>query len=257
MSHSSAFGQGAHKVLVLPGLFGSHSAYESMFDTADFERYQYVVMHYRGFGAAKNEPGLFTWREVVVDAVRLLDHLGWKSAHLVGHSAGALAAQMLSVASPARVSSIVSLAGLSARGQSRDPERLRLIFEAATDAAKRAAFIDAGTGKRYAPGFSRYVARLSEGQISPEALREYAADAMSTDIRAQVEGSEVPYLAVVGRSDPSNNETIARETTLRLYRRASIQVVDAGHYPMLECPALTMSLIENFHDGVHASASAS
>jgi len=256
MSSSSAFGHGANKVLVLPGLLGSSTAYDSMFHNADLERYQYVLMHYRGLSAARNEAGLFTLREVVMDAVRLLDHLGWKSTHVVGHSVGALAAQMLALATPSRVSSIVSLAGLSARGLRRDPERLRLLSEAATDAAKRAAYIDAGTGKRYTPGFSRYVARLSEGQTSPEALRKYADDAMSTDIQAQADGSQVPYLAIVGRLDPSNDEIVARETTLRLYRRASIHVIDAGHYPMLECPALTMSLIENFHNGVNSSAGA-
>jgi len=63
------------------------------------------------------------------------------------------------------------------------------------------------------------------------ALRSYAQDAAATNLQTQVEGSQIPFLAVVGKHDPSNTETIARETTLRLYPRTQIEVIDAGHYP--------------------------
>ena len=64
-----------------------------------------------------------------------------------------------------------------------------------------------------------------------------------------MEGSEVPFLAVVGRHDPGNTEA-ATATTRRLYAHATVEVIDAGHYPMIECPALTMAVVERFHDRI-------
>ena len=88
-------GAGTSKVLVLPGLFGANMAFDAMLEYADCERFQYVVVEYRGYGTAKNDLGLYSLREIVTDVVRLLDYLGWVKVHLIGHSAGALAATNL------------------------------------------------------------------------------------------------------------------------------------------------------------------
>ena len=250
MTTFRATGSGDAKVLILPGLFGGGGGFDTMLSYADLDRYQYVEMGYRGFGTSKREPGLFTFREVVTDAVRLLDYLGWTKTHLLGHSVGALAAQMIAVAVPTRVASIVSLAGTTARGTSRNTERLRAMSEAASDAAVRNTIINTGTGKRYTRGFVDGIARLSDGNISPIAFGKYAEDAMVTDIQSQIKGSPMPYLAVVGKHDPVNTEALTIETTLRLYKNATLQVIDTGHFPMIECPALTMSLVEQFQNGV-------
>jgi pimeloyl-ACP methyl ester carboxylesterase len=243
-------GAGTSKVLVLPGLFGANMAFDAMLEYADCERFQYVVVEYRGYGTAKNDLGLYSLREIVTDVVRLLDYLGWVKVHLIGHSAGALAAQMIAVATPARAVSITSLAGVSAGGLRGDSSRIRVLSDAASDLEKRAAVMHGGTGQRYCAGFTKSLSAHSEGKILPLALRSYAQDAAATDIQTQVEGSRIPFLAVVGRHDPGNTESIARETTLRLYPHAQIEVIDSGHYPMNECPALTMSLIERFHTGI-------
>jgi pimeloyl-ACP methyl ester carboxylesterase len=124
-------GTGPRKVMLFPGLLGTRDAFDEMLRWADLTAFQYAVVEYRGYGQARNEPGLKTLREVVIDATRLADYLGWTRFAVAGHSLGALAAQMIAVALPQRVDAIVSIAGMSARGGSRDPERTRLLREAA------------------------------------------------------------------------------------------------------------------------------
>src|SRR5258708_466333 len=158
-----ASGYGNEKVLILPGLLGGSHAFDAMLQFAPLDRYQYVVNEYRGFGAAKAEPGLFTFREVVTDVVRLLDFLGWTKVHLVGHSVGALVAQMIAVAAPLRITSIVSLAGTTAAGVAKSPERLALMTAAASDAAARCGLINAGTGARYSAGVCNRLSGTSAG----------------------------------------------------------------------------------------------
>src|SRR5258705_162111 len=155
-----ASGYGNEKVLILPGLFGGSHAFDAMLQFAPLDRYQYVAIEYRGFGAAKG-----------------------------------------------------------------------------------------GRGAVYSKGFVKWLSQRSEGDCSVTALAKYAEDAMSTNIESQVEGSDVPFLAVVGRHDPSNTEG-GTATTRRLYRHATLEVIDAGHYPMIECPALTMAVVERFHDRI-------
>lgn len=254
MNTFTTFGTGPRKVLVLPGLFGARPL-EPMLAMADGDACQYVVMDYRGYGASRALPGLCHLREVVIDAIRLLDYLGWTHAHVLGHSMGALAAQMLAVAAPRRIRSIVSLAGLGAQGASRDPAHRRLMSEAAHDLAKRAAVIDNGTGKRYGAAQVRLLAEASWNAMKPEAFAAYAADAAATDIQREVDGSAVPFHAIVGAHDPSASEKAARETSLRWYRDSSLTVLaGAGHYPSIETPLQAIAAIESFLSQAESAA---
>jgi pimeloyl-ACP methyl ester carboxylesterase len=252
-------GSGRIKVLALPGLFGGAPAFAPMLEYAELERFQYVLMNYRGYGPALDMPGLFTLREIVVDAMRLLDYLGWRGTHVIGHSMGALAAQMVAVAAPSRIASIVSIAGLSARGAPRDAARTQLLARAATDRNVCASIVEGGTGMRYTPGFAMRVAGLTIGKVSQTALSRYVQDTQdpaTSDIHGQIRASRVPLLALVGKHDPACTEALARETTLSWYANARLEVLEAGHYPMLECPAATVSSIERFQNEVEAALAA-
>ena len=252
-------GSGRIKVLALPGLFGGAATFAPMLECAELERFQYVLMNYRGYGPVRDMPGLFTLREIVVDVMRLLDYFGWRDAHVIGHSMGALAAQMVAVAAPSRVASIVSIAGLSARGAPRDPARTQLFARAATDRNLCTSIVEGGTAGRYTPGFAMRIVDSTVGKVSQAALSHYAQDMQdpaTSDIHGQIEGSRVPFLALIGKHDPVCTEALARETTLSWYTNARLEVLDAGHYPMLECPAATVSSIERFQNDVEAALAA-
>jgi pimeloyl-ACP methyl ester carboxylesterase len=102
MKSFKLIGRGPHKVLLFPGLIGTRDAFDPMLRDADLDAFQYAVAEYRGYGQSRNEAGLLTLREVVIDAVRLVEFLGWTTFTVAGHSLGALAAQMLAVALPHR-----------------------------------------------------------------------------------------------------------------------------------------------------------
>jgi pimeloyl-ACP methyl ester carboxylesterase len=256
MKSFKLIGRGPRKVLLFPGLLGTRDAFDDMLRYADFDAFQYAVVEYRGYGHARNEPGLLTLREVVIDAVRLVEFLGWARLAVAGHSVGALAAQMLAVALPHRVDAIVSIAGLSAKGASADPQRVRFMQELAHSREKREALIDGGTDSRYASGFARTLVASTWDEIDGDALASYALDASRTDIHAQVKTLDTPILALVGEYDPNCSEAAAHETTLQWYRRPTLQVLlGAGHYPMVEAPARTLTALERYVASEHAGAS--
>jgi pimeloyl-ACP methyl ester carboxylesterase len=247
-------GVGKNKILLLPGLLGTQDSFDAMLEYADGETYQYAVMDYRGYGKSKNIPGLYTLREIVTDAVKLIDYLKWKEITLVGHSFGALVAQMLALDIPSRLGGLISLAGMTAKGGSRDPARLQMLRDAAHDAVKREALVSAGTSNQYTPRFASAVVQATWHEISAPAFANYGLDASRTDFSQAVQGSQTPMLAIVGDRDPANTAEIAVATTLQWYAKGSLEVIPGiGHYPMLEAPARTLTAIERFAAGEYGA----
>jgi pimeloyl-ACP methyl ester carboxylesterase len=251
-------GSGPRKVLLFPGLLGTRDAFDDMLHYADTERFQYASVEYRGYGAARNEPGLLTLREIVLDAVRLVEFLGWTEVSLGGHSLGALVAQMVAVAMPRRVKAIVSIAGIGATGGSADSQRQAFMRAAAASAEQRAALVRSGTAARYSAAVERIMVASSFDRIAPAAFASYALDGSRTDISGQVRDIPARVLALVGEHDPNCTEQLARDTTLVLYRDARVQILaGAGHYPQIETPLQTITALEHFVDetvGVDAIA---
>src|SRR5277367_999590 len=141
-------------------------------------------------------PGLYTLREIVTDAVKLIDYLKWTEITVAGHSFGALVAQMLALDIPSRLSGLISLAGMTAKGGSRDPARLQILRDAAHDAVKRETLVSAGTSNQYTPRFASAVVQATWHEISAPAFANYGLDASRTDISQAVQGSQTPMLAI-------------------------------------------------------------
>ncbi|GAA4356358.1 alpha/beta hydrolase [Variovorax defluvii] len=245
MKSFKLIGRGPNKVILFPGLLGTRDAFDEMLAYADLDRFQYAVGEYRGYGESRGEPGLYTLREVVVDAVRLVDYLGWPTFAAAGHSLGGLAAQMLAIALPQRVCAIVLIAGLAASGASRDPGRRQWLQELADSRQRREELVALGAGGLCAPAMARAVVDRSWGRIDGRALVSYAADAAQTDVHEQVRELPAPLLAIVGEKDSNCSAAAARETTLAWYRQATLEVLPGvGHYPPLEAPVATVALLE-------------
>ncbi|WP_028218624.1 alpha/beta fold hydrolase [Paraburkholderia oxyphila] len=251
MKSFKLIGQGPNKVLLFPGLIGTRDAFDAMLRYADLDAFQYAVAEYRGYGWSRNEVGLLTLREVVIDAVRLVEFLEWKKFTAAGHSLGALVAQMLAVALPHRVNSIVSIAGLSAKGTSSDPDGVAFMQSLADSRERREALVRNGMAGRYTDAVAREIVAATWDDIDGRALASYALDASRTDVHGAVQSLDAPVLALVGEHDHNNTEAVARETTMRWYRHATLEIMrGAGHYPMIETPAATVSAIERFVEAV-------
>ena len=247
MKSHKLVGTGPLKVLLFPGLLGTRDSFDDMLKYADTDAFQYAAGEYRGYGQSRAEPGLMTLREIVLDAVRTIEFLGWTELAVAGHSLGALAAQMVAVAMPQRVKTIVSIAGLSARGADADLQRLAFMGEAAVSHEKREALFRKGTADRYSVAAARAVVAKSFDSISPAAFASYARDASTTDISDEVRGLSVAVLALIGEHDPNCTERLANETTLSFFRKAELEVIaGAGHYPMIEAPLQTVAALERF-----------
>ncbi|KAG1713111.1 hypothetical protein DVH05_000837 [Phytophthora capsici] len=65
-----------------------------------------LVMDNRGFGGTDAPFGMYSTRTMAEDILALMDHIGWRSAHIVGGSMGGMVAQELALLDLRRVRSL-------------------------------------------------------------------------------------------------------------------------------------------------------
>lgn len=130
-------GHGTCPVLLIPGLGGDGRFWKGVVGALPpFLRT--IVVDQRGAGRCGRPETAYTIDRIAGDVVAVLDHLGEKRVHVVGHSTGGAVAQTLALDHPERLASLV----ISASWDKAD-ERFRLLFGA------RRAMIEAGRFQDY------------------------------------------------------------------------------------------------------------
>ena len=242
-------GTGEHAVIVLHGWFGDGASFAPLHDALDREAFRYVCMDYRGYGAMRGHAGHFTIDEIARDTLALADALGFARFSLVGHSMGAMASERIALIAPARVRALVAVAPVPACGAPIPAARRTAFDGVAASEEKRRAIIDHSTGGRLSSEWVAWKARYSMRCASEVAFAAYLAAWTTTDFSDAVAGAKAafPVKAIVGEHDPRFHAALARETYLRWYPNAELDVLgNAGHYPMNETPIALATSIEQF-----------
>lgn len=240
-------GDGTHKVFAVHGWFADRSAYETVLPDLDRTAFTYALVDLRGYGAARDAVGSYTTTEAAVDLVELADRLGWGRFSVIGHSMGGAVAQRLLSVAPHRLRRIVGVSPVPASGLPLPGEQGVLFADAAHRPENRRTIIDFTSGsRRPAAWLDRMVDRSLE-RSDAKAFRAWLDSWAGEDFRADVEGSEVPALAVAGELDPALPASLMRETWMSWYPRAElVGLPGAGHYAMDETPLELIRTVEDF-----------
>ena len=186
-------------------LHGYTQRIELMRDLADSlsANHRVIVLDQRGFGesAKLSDPARYG-RAMVDDVIGLLDQLGIRRAHLVGHSMGALIAAVAAVRHPDRVASATLVAG-------------PFFADSAAFAGMSTPFVQAlergegmvAFGKWLFPGIPDSIARVTSDQV----MGINDVSSLVASLRAMgglmvppggKPGSSTAVLIVVGTGDP-------------------------------------------------------
>ncbi|MFG3496500.1 alpha/beta fold hydrolase [Streptomyces sp. NPDC047928] len=240
-------GDGPHKVVAVHGWFADRSAYAPLVPDLDRDSFQYALVDLRGYGEARNASGVYTTAEAAADVVALADRLGWQRFSVLGHSMGGAVAQRVLAVAPQRVRRLVGVSPVPASGLPLPPDQWGLFAGAADRPENRRAVIDVTTGgRRPAAWLDRMVARSLE-RSDPKAFRSWLDSWAGEDFHADVEGSDVPALAVTGALDPALSAGLMRATWMTWYARGElVDLPSAGHYAMDEAPLDLIRAVEDF-----------
>lgn len=171
-------GQGA-AVLLLHGWSRDLDDWQPVADSLA-ARHRVIALDWRGFGRSDKptDPSRYG-REMLDDVERLLDHLGIRQVHLVGHSMGATGAAAFAVRRPRRVRTLVLAAGA---------------FQDSAALARR---------------FAGWIEDLEHGRGMEWALARNDRGALIATLRngppsvspAQASANRIPTLAIAGSQD--------------------------------------------------------
>jgi len=94
-------------LLLIMGVAGHHGMWSEEFLSRLGERFDVITFDHRGIGASMRAEGQFTIPDLAADALAVMDHAGWDSAHVMGISMGGTIAQEVVLTAPERVRSLV------------------------------------------------------------------------------------------------------------------------------------------------------
>ncbi|OKK03533.1 alpha/beta hydrolase [Streptomyces sp. CB03234] len=240
-------GDGPHRVLAVHGWLADRAAYAPVLPDLDRTAFSYALVDLRGYGEAKDAPGAYTTTEAAGDLLALADRLGWDRFSLVGHSMGGSVAQRVLAAAPGRVRRLVGISPVPATGLLMPPEQWELFAGAAENPGNRRAILDVTTGGDRPDAWLDRMVRRSVERSDPRAFRAWLDSWAREDFHAEVAGSDVPALAVVGALDPALGAELMRRTWLRCYPKGRVtELPRAGHYAMDETPLELIRVVEDF-----------
>jgi pimeloyl-ACP methyl ester carboxylesterase len=205
------------------------------------EAFACLSFDHRGMGASQPTDGAVTVERLASDVLALMDAQGWDSAHLVGHSLGALVALEVAAAAPSRARSLALLCcvtrgrdatrvtwpiarlGIAAtfgNPRARRHAFLRLVLP---PSALRGADLDA-LAASLAPRFGHDLAEqpdVVDAQLA--ALRRY-------DTRLRIgQLPVVPTLVVSGEHDPIAPPRFGRNLANAIPSARFVCIPDAAH----------------------------
>ena len=195
-------------LLLIMGVAGHHGMWSEEFLDRLGEQFDVVAFDHRGIGSSVRAEEQFTIAHLAADALAVLDHLGWDTAHVMGISMGGVIAQELVLQAPERVRTLVlgctwpgmiedgpwgeAVLDLATAASSGDPlTAARLMFEA-----------NVSTGFATEPGRFEEFAQVA-GSIKvpgPVVLMQMKA-ATDHDAIDRLRGLDVPTLVLHGTGD--------------------------------------------------------
>ncbi|KAA1425723.1 alpha/beta fold hydrolase [Nocardioides antri] len=90
-------------LLLVMGVGGHHGMWSEAFLAELAEQFDVVAFDHRGIGSSARAEADFTIGDLATDALAVMDHVGWESAHVMGISMGGTVAQQVALTAPERV----------------------------------------------------------------------------------------------------------------------------------------------------------
>jgi 3-oxoadipate enol-lactonase len=247
-----SYGSGREVVIVLHEWLGDHRNYQQIMAYLDGDTYQWLFVDLRGYGLSKDISGAYTCDESSLDLIALADNLQIESFHLVGHSMTGLIAMNTACEFPDRILSLTLLTPVPPSGI-QVPEATRHDLEMiTTDVSLMEQAIQARTANRYCAGWIRAKIELANSASEPDVKKSYLKMFLETNIRSKITRLKVRPNILIGQYDvPLYSQQAMQSAYGQLQTGYTLQIcAEAGHYPMLECPGVTASFIENSINGL-------
>lgn len=230
---------GGDPVLMIQGLGADKNGWNLQRIALSF-RYRVIAFDNRGAGRSDQPFGTYTLDQMANDAVTVLDHAGFTSAHVVGASMGGVIAQLVALHHPDRVRSL-TLACTACRNHEWRRDLVSGWAATASEQGMGAMTREAGrwvigprSWRRMWPAMG-WLGPMRTRQPSHGFVSQVRAILEADDTAAQdLSGITVPTLVIVGNQDVLTTRGDAEELAERIPTAELVVISGAAHGLMVE-----------------------
>ena len=240
-------GTGNKNIVVLHELMGDHHNYDPILPYLDTTHFTYIFVDHRGYGLSKHLTGEYTCEEAANDVKNLITILELKEVNLLAHSMSTMIAQKVALIDE-RIKQLILITPLSAAGIKMKPEAQAKLLASMKENKSLIENVVNSASKRYNQAWKDYRIKMGYEASTLEARTGYMTMYLTTDFIEEVKNITVPIKIMVGRHDlPAFHKNNIKKLFESNYNDFEIiECMEAGHYPMIECPPYFVSSLERF-----------
>ena len=239
-------GRGPTRIIALSGFLVDAAGWGNFHDLINIEQQSWAFVNYRGYGDRKDVDGPYTNAQIAADALEVADRLGWDDFALVGHSMGGKAIERVYADAPKRVTGMIGISPVHADEFPFDEAGWQLFVDSIESDEKRYTIVDYTTGNRNSSTWIDKIVAYSEACSTRAAFGGYLQAWGKEDFLADLPTDDHPPVhLIVGAHDPTVGEEYVRDSWLKTYADATLDVIqNGGHYLMWEAPVSLLTSIE-------------
>lgn len=211
------------------------------------KKYKTITFDNRGIGQSPLKYGEFSIESMAWDAFSVLDELGIKAAHIVGHSMGGVIAQQMALYHPERICSL-SLLCTFAKGKQALKMNPRMLWlgiksKIGTKRSRRSAFLQMLYSKNYLANHPSLDQLAQEtGQLigrdladSPTIIMKQLKALSQNDLSSNLDKLQsIPTLLISGTEDPIARIEFGRELAHCIPGSKYLEWANASHGLVIE-----------------------
>jgi len=241
-------GEGSQIVIVMHEWMGDHTNYDATIPYLNIEKFTFIFVDFRGYGLSKDIPGKYDLYEACSDIKNLISKLGISKFYLIGHSMSSLVAQRIALDLEERVKTLILITPIPPSGIKMTPSSKEKLLKNVKEENGVIEQVVEGASKRYNKIWKDYRKELAHNCSLLDAKLGYMNMYLSNDFSKEVEGLETKVCIIVGKYDlPAFHKNSIRKEFMKYYSNLElIECMEAGHYPMIECPVFFANQIEKF-----------
>jgi len=241
-------GTGNTSVVILHELMGNHNNYDAILPYLDTSKFTYIFVDLRGYGLSKHIKGEYTCDEAANDVKSLISKLNLSDVNLLAHSMSTMIAQKIALIDSINISQLILITPISAAGiQVPKNTQDKLL----SDMRKNDGNIEEivySASKRHNSTWAQNRIDMAYNSSTVEARVGYMKMYLTTNFLDEVPNIKIPIKAIVGKYD---FPIFSFKTVTRLFDQnykdvEVVECLEAGHYPMIECPVYFASKLEEF-----------
>ena len=253
-SHAVVRGHGPHHVIMLNGWFGRAGNWGPFADCLDTDRFTWHFFEYLGYGARREETGVFSLAEIAGEVVDYVQRLDAGQVSVIGHSMGAVIMQRVLLDMPTPPVALVGISPVPASGTPLNEKQRALFESAATHVDARCQIINLTTGNCLPATWVNRLAQDSWHHTRPHAVANYLSVWADCDFASELGTRDLPILLLTGDRDPVVTVAAIESAYGGIYTTMQVDsIADTGHYAMFEHPVDLAARIMGFLDAAAGS----